>query len=176
MILGAPAAILSDSRDHDQDQQGAHHHDHHRRRPRGIPRPRRPADRLLRWQTITQERVNLFADATDDHQWIHVDPERAKESPFGGPIAHGYLTLSLAPVLLNKILRVDNMKFGVNYGANKIRFPTPVPVGSEVRMGVTIANAEDVEGGVQVTYDMVFEVRDTPKPACVAQVVYRYFR
>jgi acyl dehydratase len=128
------------------------------------------------WQTITQERVNLFADATDDHQWIHVDPERAKEGPFGGAIAHGYLTLSLAPVLLNKILRVDNMKFGVNYGANKVRFPTPLPVGSELRMGVTIANAEDVEGGVQVTYDMVFEVRDIPKPACVAQVVYRYFR
>jgi acyl dehydratase len=128
------------------------------------------------WQTITQERVNLFAEATDDHQWIHVDPERAKEGPFGGAIAHGYLTLSLAPNLLGKIIRVDNMKFGVNYGANKIRFPTPVPVGSELRMGVTIANAEDVEGGVQVTYDMVFEVRDTPKPACVAQVVYRYFR
>ena len=128
------------------------------------------------WQTITQERVNLFADATDDHQWIHVDPERAKEGTFGGAIAHGYLTLSLAPVLLNKIIRVDNMKFGVNYGANKVRFPTPVPVGSELRMGVTIANAEDVEGGVQVTYDMVFEVRDVPKPACVAQVVFRYFR
>src|SRR6185312_4452144 len=74
------------------------------------------------WQTITQERVNLFADATDDHQWIHVDPERAKDGPFGGPIAHGYLTLSLAPVLLNKLLRVNNMKFGVNYGANKVRF------------------------------------------------------
>jgi acyl dehydratase len=128
------------------------------------------------WQTITQERVNLFADATDDHQWIHVDPERAKDGPFGGAIAHGYLTLSLAPVLLNKVLRVDNMKFGVNYGANKVRFPSPVPVGSELRMGVTIANAEDVEGGVQVTYDLVIEVRDAPKPACVAQVVYRYFR
>jgi acyl dehydratase len=128
------------------------------------------------WQTINQERVNLFADATDDHQWIHVDPERAKEGPFGGAIAHGYLTLSLAPVLLNKILRVNNMKFGVNYGANKVRFPSPVPVGSELRMGVTVANVEDVEGGVQVTYDMVMEVRDAPKPACVAQVVYRYFR
>jgi acyl dehydratase len=127
------------------------------------------------WQTITQERVNLFADATDDHQWIHVDPERAKAGPFGGAIAHGYLTLSLAPVLLNKIIRVDNMKFGVNYGANKIRFPSPVPVGSELRMGVTVANVEDVTGGVQVTYDMVMEVRDAPKPACVAQVVYRYF-
>jgi acyl dehydratase len=128
------------------------------------------------WQTITQERVNLFADATDDHQWIHVDPERAKDGPFGGPIAHGYLTLSLAPVLLNKIIRVDKMTFGVNYGANKIRFPSPVPVGSELRMGVTVAGTEDVDGGVQVVYDLVMEVRDTPKPACVAQVVYRYFR
>ncbi len=128
------------------------------------------------WQPVTQERVNLFADATDDHQWIHVDPERAKEGPFGVAIAHGYLTLSLAPVLLNKVLRVDNTKFGVNYGANKIRFPSPVPVGAELRMGVTVAGVEDVEGGVQVTYDLVMEVRDTPKPACVAQVVYRYYR
>ena len=81
------------------------------------------------WQTITQERVNLFADATDDHQWIHVDPERAKDGPFGGAIAHGYLTLSLAPVLLNKVIRVEKTKFGVNYGCNKVRFPSPVPVG-----------------------------------------------
>ena len=128
------------------------------------------------WQPVTQDRVNLFADATDDHQWIHVDPERAKDGPFGGAIAHGYLTLSLAPVLLNKVLKVDGMKFGVNYGANKVRFPSPVPVGAELRMGVTVAGVEDVEGGVQVTYDLVFEVRDAPKPACVAQVVYRYYR
>jgi acyl dehydratase len=128
------------------------------------------------WQTISQERVNLFADATDDHQWIHIDPERGKAGPFGGTIAHGYLTLSLAPELLNKLLQVDNAKFAVNYGANKVRFPSPVRVGSELRMGVTIAGAEDVEGGVQATYDLVFEVRDTPKPACVAQVVYRYYR
>ncbi len=128
------------------------------------------------WQPVTQERVNTFADATDDHQWIHVDPERAKDGPFGGPIAHGYLTLSLAPVLLNKVLRVDNMKFGINYGANKVRFPSPVPVGAELRMGVTVASADDVEGGVQVTYDLVMEIRDAPKPACVAQVVYRYYR
>jgi acyl dehydratase len=128
------------------------------------------------WQTVTQERVNLFADATDDHQWIHVDPERAKQGPFGGAIAHGYLTLSLAPVLLNQIIRVDNMKFGVNYGANKVRFPSPVPVGSELRMVASVAGVEDVEGGVQVTYDLVMEVRDAPKPACVAQVVYRYYR
>ena len=128
------------------------------------------------WQTITQERVNLFAEATDDHQWIHVDPERAESGPFGVAIAHGYLTLSLAPVLLNKIIRVDNMKFGVNYGCGKVRFPTPVPVGSELRMGASVSGVEEVEGGVQVAYDLVFEVKDTAKPACVAQVIYRYYR
>jgi acyl dehydratase len=128
------------------------------------------------WELVDQPRVNLFADATGDHQWIHVDPERAKDGPFGGPIAHGYLTLSLAPVLLNRVLTVEKMKFGVNYGCNKVRFPSPVPVGSEVRMGVTVAEVEDVEGGVQVVFDLVIEVRDAPKPACVAQVVYRYYR
>jgi acyl dehydratase len=127
------------------------------------------------WQTITQERVNVFADATDDHQWIHVDPEAAKKGPFGGPIAHGYLTLSLAPVLLQKVLEIPGMTYGINYGANKVRFPSPVPVGSELRMGVTVASAEDVGGGVQVVFDLVFEIKDAPKPACVAQVVYRYF-
>jgi acyl dehydratase len=127
------------------------------------------------WQTITQERVNLFADATDDHQWIHVDPEAAKAGPFGGPIAHGYLTLSLGPVLLQKILAIPGMTYGINYGANKVRFPSPVPVGAELRMGVTVAGAEDVGGGVQVVFDLVFELKDAPKPACVAQVVYRYF-
>ncbi len=129
------------------------------------------------WLTITQEQVNLFADATLDHQWIHTDPERAKESsPFGGPIAHGYLTLSLAPALLNGMLEVHNVAMGVNYGANKVRFPSPVPVGSELRMGVTVASVDDVDGGVQVTYDLVMEVRDAPKPSCAAQVIYRYFR
>jgi len=128
------------------------------------------------WQTITQERVNLFADATDDHQWIHVDPERAKSGPFGVAIAHGYLTLSLAPVLLNKVLSVEGMKFGVNYGCNKVRFPSPVPVGSLLRLGASVASVEDVDGGVQVTYDLTIEVKDAPKPSCVAQVVYRYYR
>jgi acyl dehydratase len=127
------------------------------------------------WQTITQERVNLFADATDDHQWIHVDPEAAKAGPFGGPIAHGYLTLSLGPVLLQKILAIPGMTYGINYGANKVRFPSPVPVGAELRMGVTVAGAEEVGGGMQVVFDLVFELKDAPKPACVAQVVYRYF-
>ena len=127
------------------------------------------------WQEITQDRVNLFADATDDHQWIHVDPERAKDGPFGGTIGHGYLTLSLAPVLLNKAITINNYSSGINYGANKVRFPSPVPVGSELRMGVTVASVEDVPGGVQVVFDLVIEVKDAPKPACVAQVIYRYF-
>jgi acyl dehydratase len=128
------------------------------------------------WLLVDQARVDLFADATGDHQWIHVDPERAKDGPFGGTIAHGYLTLSLAPTLLQQVWKVEGARLGVNYGCNKVRFPSPVPVGSEVRMGVAVAEAEEVEGGVQVVLDLTVEVRDAPKPACVAQVVYRYFR
>ena len=128
------------------------------------------------WQTITQERVNLFADATGDHQLIHVDPERAKSGPFGGPIAHGYLTLSLIPVLLGEVLAVQGITMGVNYGTNKVRLPAPVPVGSELRLGATLASVEEVQGGVQVTVDAVLEVKDAPKPSCVAQVVYRFYR
>jgi acyl dehydratase len=128
------------------------------------------------WQTITQARVDLFADATDDHQWIHVDGPKAKEGMFGRPIAHGYLTLALAPVLLDEVLRVDHVETTVNYGVNKVRFLSPVYVGAALRMGVTVAGAEDVAGGMKVTYDLVMEVRDAPKPACVAQVVYLYFR
>lgn len=128
------------------------------------------------WVLVDQPRIDLFADATGDHQWIHVDPERAAAGPFGGTIAHGYLTLSLAPVLLNQIMTVEGLRFGVNYGCNKVRFPSPVPVGSEVRMGATIGGVEDIEGGIQVTLDLTLERRDDPKPACVAQVVYRYYR
>jgi acyl dehydratase len=128
------------------------------------------------WLLVDQDRVDLFADATGDHQWIHVDPERAKDGPFGGTIAHGYLTLSLAPTLLQQVWSVEGARLGVNYGCNKVRFPSPVPVDSEVRMGVAVADAQDVEGGVQVVLDLTLEVRDAPKPACVAQVVYRYFR
>src|SRR5579872_619288 len=95
------------------------------------------------WHEITQEKVNLFADATGDHQWIHVDPERAKSGPFGGPIAHGYLTLSLAPHLLGSTFRVDGISMGVNYGLNKLRFPAPVPVGSKLRVGAQLAGVED---------------------------------
>jgi acyl dehydratase len=128
------------------------------------------------YRTVTQEEVNKFADATGDHQWIHVDPERAKAGPFGGPIAHGYLTLSLIPVLLGSVLNVDGIAMGVNYGANKVRFTSPVPVGAEVRAGATLASVEDVAGGVQVALDVVVEVKDAPKPSCVAQVVFRYYR
>jgi acyl dehydratase len=127
------------------------------------------------YRTVTQEQVNLFADATGDHQWIHVDPERAKAGPFGGPIAHGYLTLSLIPTLLGGVMKVDGVAMGVNYGTNKVRFTSPVPVGSELRAGATLASVDDFPGGVQVALDVVVEVRDAPKPSCVAQVVYRYY-
>ncbi|MGH9110673.1 MAG: MaoC family dehydratase [Acidimicrobiales bacterium] len=128
------------------------------------------------WQVIDQERVNLFADATGDHQWIHVDPARAKDGPFGGPIAHGYLTLALVPVLLSQVLSVKGVSMGVNYGCNRVRFVSPVPVGQELRCGASVVSVEDVAGGVQVTMDLTMEVRDAPKPACVAQVVFRYYR
>jgi acyl dehydratase len=128
------------------------------------------------WQTTTQEQVNQFAEATGDHQWIHVDPERAKAGPFGGPIAHGYLTLSLIPALLAQVLVVQGITMGVNYGANKVRFPAPVPVGSELRLGATLASVEDVGDGVQATLDAVLEVKDAPKPSCAAQVVFRFYR
>ena len=127
------------------------------------------------WMEVTQDQVNLFADATGDHQWIHVDPERAKAGPFGGPIAHGYLTLSLAPVLIGEVLRVDGISMGVNYGLNKLRFPSPVPVGSKLRLGATLADVEDIAGGAQVTLDLTFEVDGKDKPSCVAQAVYRYY-
>ncbi|MHB1583148.1 MAG: MaoC family dehydratase [Acidimicrobiales bacterium] len=127
------------------------------------------------WVRIDQARIDQFADATDDHQWIHVDPQRAKDGPFGGTIAHGYLTLSLAPGLLQSVIRVDGMRHGVNYGCNKVRFPSPVPVDSDLRLHAQVAGIEEVGGGVQLTLDLTIEVRDAPKPACVAQVVYRYF-
>src|SRR5438067_4358519 len=102
------------------------------------------------WHEVTQERVNRFAEATGDHQWIHVDPERAKAGPFGGPIAHGYLTLSLGPCFLPKMWHVDGFSMGVNYGCEKVRFPSPVPVGGRLRCGATVDGVDDVAGGVQV--------------------------
>lgn len=127
------------------------------------------------WHEVTQEQVNLFADATGDHQWIHVDVERAKAGPFGGPIAHGYLTLSLTPTLLAEVLQVSGVAMGINYGLNRLRFPSPVPVGSKVRAGVTLGGVEDVQGGAQVTLEVGFEVEGSSKPACVAEVLFRYY-
>ncbi len=128
------------------------------------------------WLEITQERVNTFADATGDHQWIHVDVERAKaESPFGGPIAHGYLTLSLGPVLFPQILTVKGIKMGVNYGCGKVRFPSPVPVGSNLRLGATLDSVEDLGGGwSQISMTFTFEVEGAPKPSCVSEIIFRY--
>jgi acyl dehydratase len=127
------------------------------------------------WREVTQEQVNKFADATGDHQWIHVDVERAKAGPFGGPIAHGYLTLSLAPALLEEILHVSGVSMGINYGLNKLRFPSPVPVGSKVRAGAELAGVEDVAGGVQVMLAVTFEIEGGTKPVCVAEVLFRYY-
>ena len=128
------------------------------------------------YHEITQEQVNTFAEATGDHQWIHVDPERAKaESPFGGPIAHGYLTLSLGPKLAPEIMRVEGIKMGVNYGCGKVRFPSPVPVGSKLRLGAELTNVEDIPGGVQVYMTFTFEVEGAPKPSCVSEIIFRYY-
>ncbi len=128
------------------------------------------------WMDITQERVNGFADATDDHQWIHVDVERAqRESPFGGPIAHGFLTLSLASAFQPQMVDVTDISMGVNYGLNKVRFPAPVPVGGRLRCKGRIAEVEDVTGGVQVTYELAFEIEGREKPACVAEFLARYY-
>ena len=127
------------------------------------------------WLEITQERVNTFADATGDHQWIHVDPERAKAGPFGAPIAHGYLTLSLVIPLFGEVLKVEGVKMGVNYGLDKVRFPSPVPVGSKIRLGAKVVSVEDVTGGTQSTFDFTVEIDGVAKPACVARTVYRQY-
>lgn len=128
------------------------------------------------WHLVKQEEVNLFADATHDHQWIHVDPERCqRESPFGGPIAHGYYTLALAPALLAQVLRVDGVRMGVNYGLNKMRLPSPVPVGSRVRLRATLNAFDAFQGGASGTIGLSFEVEGQQKPACVAEVIYRYY-
>jgi acyl dehydratase len=125
---------------------------------------------------ITQEQVDRFADATGDHQWIHVDVERAKrESPFGGPIAHGYLTLALGPRLASQVTRVTGITLAVNYGCDKVRFPSAVSVGSKLRLGVEVLEVSDVAGGVQAKERFTFEVEGADKPACVAEVLVRFY-
>ena len=124
---------------------------------------------------VTQEQVNQFADATGDHQWIHVDVERAKEGPFGGTIAHGYLTLSLGPLLGAEIWTIEGVSMGVNYGIDKLRFPAPVPVGSKLRLGAKVLTVSDIEGGVQVKMEYTFEVDGAAKPSCVAECLFRSY-
>ncbi|MDI2029790.1 MaoC family dehydratase [Saccharopolyspora sp. TS4A08] len=125
------------------------------------------------WLTITQEQVNTFADATHDHQWIHVDVEKAESGPFGGPIAHGFLTLSLLPKLNSETFRVDNVKMGINYGLNKVRFPSPVPVGARVRSTTQLIDVTEIEGGLQLAVKAVVEIEGAEKPACVAEFLSR---
>jgi len=127
------------------------------------------------WLEIDQERVNLFADATGDHQWIHVDPSGPHErAPSAAPVAHGYLTLSLVSFLMPQIIRVEGISLGINYGLNKVRFPAPVPVGSRIRAGAELANVEDIPGGVQITAKVTIEREGGEKPVCVAEVLSRF--
>ena len=127
------------------------------------------------WQEMTQERVNQFADATDDHQFIHVDVEKARETPFGGTIAHGYLTLSLAAPIMAQLMHVSDAKMGINYGLDKVRFPAPLPVGKRWRGGGEIVEVSEVPGGLQVKTKVTVEVEDGEKPACVAEYLVRLY-
>jgi acyl dehydratase len=126
------------------------------------------------WLEVTQEQVSTFADATGDHQWIHVDVEKAAQGPFGGTIAHGYLTLSLLPVLLSSISRVDGIRMGINYGLNRVRFPSPVRVGSRIRARSVLKEVTEISGGIQAALDVTVEIEGVDKPACVAEPVVRY--
>lgn len=125
------------------------------------------------WHTISQQQLNTFADATGDHQWIHVDTERAAQGPFGSTIAHGYLTLSLLPMLGKEIYRLEGVSMVLNYGANKVRFPQPVRVNSRIRAGAELAELTDVEGGKQAIVRYTIDIDGDDKPACVAETVSR---
>ena len=127
------------------------------------------------WHEVSQQDIDAFADATGDHQWIHVDPERAKETPFGGTIAHGYYTLSLAPALTAEVFSMDGFAFAINYGLNKVRFPAPVPVDSKIRMRAKLAELEEIAGGAQMIMELTFEREGGEKPVCVAQTVVRVY-
>jgi acyl dehydratase len=126
------------------------------------------------WITITQDQINAFADATLDNQWIHVDTERAKAGPFGAPIAHGYLTMALAAYFLGQLVRVTGISMGINYGADKVRFPSPVPVGSKLRGRGELVEAKEVPGGVQVTIRVTIEREGSDKPAAIVDALTRY--
>jgi acyl dehydratase len=127
------------------------------------------------WQEVTQEKIDRFAEVTGDDQWIHVDPERARESPFGGTIAHGYYTLSLAPRFSYDMFKFEGFAFGLNYGLNRVRFPSPMPVGGRVRMRAKLASVEDIAGGAQITTELTFEREGGEKPVCVAESLSRVY-
>jgi acyl dehydratase len=128
------------------------------------------------WLLVDQDLINRFADATGDHQLIHVDEAKAKNGPFGTTIAHGYLTLALTNLFLPQLIAVERLSMGINYGVNKVRFPTPVPAGSRVRAGAEIVSGEEVAGGVQVVIKMTVELEGSDKPACIVENVTRYLR
>jgi len=127
------------------------------------------------WHEVTQEDINRFAEVTGDDYWIHIDVERAKSGPFGGTIAHGYYTLSLAPMFSYRLFSFTGFAFGVNYGVNRVRFPAPMPVGGKVRMRAKLASVDDIPGGAQITTELTFEREGGDKPVCVAQAVYRWY-
>jgi acyl dehydratase len=127
------------------------------------------------WHEVTQKDIDQFADVTGDHQWIHVDPERAKETPFGGTIAHGYYTLSLSPMFSDEIFQLEGIAFAINYGLNKVRFPAALPVGGKVRMKAKVASVEDIQGGAQMVLELTFEHEGSEKPVCVAESVVRLY-
>jgi acyl dehydratase len=127
------------------------------------------------WVDVDQARIDTFADATEDHQWIHTDPVRAAHGPFGSTIAHGYLTLSLLIPMWSQLLEVTEARTKVNYGLNRVRFPAPVPVGSELRASATVTRVEPIDGGVQLTVDAVVERDGGDKPVCIAQPVFRFY-
>ena len=127
------------------------------------------------WMEMEQERINLFAEATGDHQWIHVDPAKANDGPFGATIAHGYLTLSLANLFLPQLMEVQSVSMGVNYGCDRVRFPAPVPVGSNIRGGGEVISAEEVKGGVQGVVRITVEIQGNERPACIIDTISRFF-
>jgi len=130
---------------------------------------------ISEWHEVTQKAIDTFADVTGDHQWIHTDPKRAKDTPFGGTIAHGYYTLSLAPMFSEQVMQLQGFAFAVNYGLNKVRFPSPLPVGSKVRMKAKLAEVEEIAGGAQITLELTFESEGGEKPVCVAESIARMY-
>ena len=127
------------------------------------------------WHEVTQKDIDTFADVTGDHQWIHIDVERAKETPFGGTIAHGYYTLSLAPRFSEEIMKFEGFAFGINYGLNRVRFPAPMPVGGKVRCTVKVAEVQEIPGGAQTMMEMTLEREGGEKPVCVAETLVRAY-